>query len=60
MLNVPDMPGLISQPRVIGIIDMTPTTYKVQIQAESQPGECWPIERELRLHIRRRLEKEGM
>jgi len=54
------LPGLINPPAVIGIIDLSPSMFKVQIQAECESLYCWPIERELRLRIKLRFEKEGI
>ncbi|MDR2750421.1 MAG: mechanosensitive ion channel family protein [Clostridiales bacterium] len=59
MSQVTGLNGLNSTPVVLGITDMTAATYKVQIQADCVPSECWPIERELRLRIKRRLEAEA-
>ncbi|MDR1541224.1 MAG: mechanosensitive ion channel family protein [Clostridiales bacterium] len=52
--------GLITPPEVLGLIELSPSAFKVQIQAQCESVECWPIERELRLRIKRRFEKEGI
>ncbi|MDR3239140.1 MAG: mechanosensitive ion channel family protein [Clostridiales bacterium] len=54
------LPGLLSPPEVVGLIDLTPSSFKVQIAAECQSAECWPIERELRLRLKQRFEQENI
>jgi small conductance mechanosensitive channel len=59
MSKANNIPGLKTPPQVLGITDMSAASYKIQIQADCQPSDCWPIERELRLRIKRRLEDEA-
>jgi len=57
---IKSLPGLITSPVVVGIIDLSPAKFKVQIQAECESHYCWPIEREIRLRIKLRFEKEDI
>ena len=54
------LPGLIKPPIVLGLIDLSPGSFKVMIQAECESNYCWPIERELRRLIKLRFEKENI
>jgi small conductance mechanosensitive channel len=58
MLAARNIPGLIAFPEVLGLIDLTPTTFKVQISAACEPDCCWPVEREIRRLIKIRMEKD--
>jgi len=60
MDKIKSLPGLTTPPVVVGIIDLSPSMFKVQIQAECESHYCWPIEREIRLRIKLRFEKEGI
>ena len=60
METIKTLPGLTKPPVVVGIIDLSPASFKVQIQAECEPHFCWPIEREIRLRVKLRFEKEGI
>ena len=54
------LPGLTAPPVVQGLIDLSPGSFKVQIQAECESNCCWPIERDLRHRIKLRFEKENI
>ncbi|MDR2650577.1 MAG: mechanosensitive ion channel family protein [Clostridiales bacterium] len=54
------LPGLTKPPEVQGLIDLSPASFKVRIQAECESNHCWPIERELRRRIKLRFEKENI
>ena len=60
MEKIQSLPGLIKPPAVIGLIDLTPAMFKVQIQAECESHYSWPIEREIRYRLKLRFEKEGI
>jgi len=60
MSKAVSLPGLTSPPKVQGLIDLSPSSFTIQIQAECETNYCWPIERELRRLIKLRFEKENV
>lgn len=52
--------GLIAEPKVLGIIDLADSAVVVRILADTQIGENWHVEREIRRLIKKRLDKENI
>lgn len=52
--------GLISEPNVLGIIDLADSAVIVRILADTQIGENWHVEREIRRLMKKRLDKENI
>ncbi len=52
--------GIISQPKVLGINSLADSSIIIRISADSEIGENWRIERELRKFILKRFEKENI
>lgn len=50
--------GLIAEPNVLGIIDLADSAVVVRILADTQIGENWHVEREIRRIMKKRLDKE--
>lgn len=52
--------GLIKIPEVLGVVDLGESAVTIRISADSQIGENWQIEREIRRLIKNRLDKENI
>lgn len=52
--------GLIKEPEVLGIVNFLDSGIEIRISADTQIGENWAIERELRRIIKNRLDKESI
>lgn len=50
--------GLMAEPNVLGIIDLADSAVVVRILADTQIGENWHVEREIRRIMKKRLDKE--
>lgn len=50
--------GIIDEPQVWGINELAESAVVIRVVADSEIGENWRIERELRKHILKRFEKE--
>ncbi len=50
--------GLISEPKVLGIIELADSAVIIRILADTQIGENWQVEREIRRFIKKRFDKE--
>ncbi len=51
---------LLSEPTVLGVAELNESTVKIRILAETQVGESWACEREIRRLVKNRFEKEGI
>ena len=52
--------GILDVPQVWGINELAETSVVIRIAADSEIGENWRVERELRKYILKRFEKEGI
>jgi len=52
--------GLISEPAVLGVIELADSSVNIRISADSHVGENWQIEREIRRIIKNRFDKENI
>ncbi|WP_250277493.1 mechanosensitive ion channel family protein [[Clostridium] colinum] len=52
--------GLISEPKVLGIIDLADSAVVIRILADTQIGENWHVEREIRRFMKKRFDKENI
>lgn len=50
--------GLISVPKVLGVVELAESSVNIKIIADTQIGENWQVEREIRKHIKTMLDKE--
>lgn len=50
--------GLINLPKVLGVVELSESSVNIKIIADTQIGENWQVEREIRKHIKNRLDKE--
>lgn len=58
MTQTSDLPGLISPPKVLGVLALNDSAVTIRITAECKINENYTIERELRLRIKTRFDKE--
>ncbi len=52
--------GLISEPNVLGIIDLSESSVIIRILADTEIGENWHVEREIRRFMKKRFDKENI
>ena len=52
--------GLIASPKVLGIIDLADSSVIIRILADTEIGENWQVEREIRRFIKKRFDKENI
>ncbi len=52
--------GLISEPKVLGITELADSAVVIRILADTQIGENWQVEREIRRFIKKRFDKENI
>ena len=52
--------GLISEPKVLGITELADSSVVIRILADTQIGENWQVEREIRRFIKKRFDKENI
>lgn len=52
--------GLISSPLVLGIVELGDSSVIIRVLADTEVGKNWHVERELRLFIKKRLDKENI
>jgi len=52
--------GLLSEPQVLGIVDLGDSAVVIRVSADSVIGENWAIEREIRRVIKNRFDKENI
>ena len=52
--------GLINAPNVLGIVNLADSQVTVRILADTEIGENWAVEREIRKFVKNRLDKEGI
>ena len=52
--------GILDVPQVWGINELAESSVVIRIAADSEIGENWRVERELRKYILKRFEKEGI
>lgn len=52
--------GLMSVPKVLGVVELADSSVNIRISADSHVGENWQIEREIRRVIKNRLDKENI
>ena len=52
--------GLISEPQVLGVIDLADSAVIIRILADTQIGENWHVEREIRRIMKNRFDKENI
>ncbi len=52
--------GLIAEPKVLGIIDLADSAVVIRILADTQIGENWQVEREIRRFMKKRFDKENI
>ena len=52
--------GLISKPKVLGIIDLADSAVIIRILADTNIGQNWHVEREIRRLMKKRLDKESI
>lgn len=52
--------GLLKEPEVLGIMEFGDSSINVRVLADTQIGENWKIEREMRRLIKKRLDKESI
>ena len=52
--------GLISEPNVLGIIDLADSSVIIRILADTEIGENWHVEREIRRFMKKRFDKENI
>ena len=52
--------GLIAEPKVLGIIDLADSAVVIRILADTQIGENWQVEREIRRFMKTRFDKENI
>lgn len=55
-----EIDGLIKAPDVLGVVELAESSVNIRISADSQIGENWKIEREIRRIIKNRFDKEGI
>lgn len=60
LYNEKKINGLLKEPEVLGVTDLADNHVTIRITADSQIGENWQIEREIRRFIKKRLDKEGI
>ena len=52
--------GLIAEPKVLGIIDLADSAVVIRILADTDIGENWQVEREIRRLMKKRFDKENI
>lgn len=52
--------GLLKEPEVLGIVNLADSAVVIRILADTEIGENWHVEREIRLFIKKRFDKEGI
>ena len=52
--------GLIAEPKVLGIIDLADSAVVIRILADTDIGENWQVEREIRRFMKKRFDKENI
>lgn len=52
--------GLISCPKVLGVVELAESSVNIKIIADTQVGENWQVEREIRKYIKNSLDKENI
>lgn len=52
--------GLNDCPNVLGIVDLAENEVTIRILADTEIGENWSVEREIRRYIKNRFDKEGI
>lgn len=60
LFNKKIIEGILDVPQVWGINELADSSVVIRIAADSEIGENWRIERELRKYILKRFEKEGI
>ncbi len=55
-----DIPGLLEPPQVLGVAELGDSAITIRVIAKCAVKENWPVERELRLRIKARLDKENI
>lgn len=52
--------GLLAEPKVLGIIDLGENAVMIRILADTQIGENWQVEREIRRFMKKRFDRENI
>lgn len=52
--------GLIAEPKILGIIDLADSAVVIRILADTDIGENWQVEREIRRLMKKRFDKENI